>query len=98
MKIPSERPRVGPTSEGMAMNSSTSVSAELGLRLVVPGRSTVPLLARLEYAADDPYAIRMSFFVGDDEPVEWIFARELLTVGIVRKVGEGDVEVWPGTD
>lgn len=81
------------------MNSSTTVSAELGLRLVVPDRTTVPLLAGLEYAADDPYAIRMSFYVGNDEPVEWIFARELLTVGIVRKVGDGDVEVWPaGSD
>ena len=77
------------------MNSSTTVSAELGLRLVVPDRTTVPLLAGVEYAADDPYAIRMAFYVGDDEPVEWIFARELLTVGIVRKVGDGDVEVWP---
>ncbi|MBT2212442.1 MULTISPECIES: SsgA family sporulation/cell division regulator [Actinomadura] len=78
------------------MDSSTTVSAELGLRLVVPDRTTVPLLAGLEYAADDPYAIRMAFYVGDDEPVEWIFARELLTVGIVRRVGDGDVEVWPG--
>jgi hypothetical protein len=82
----------------MAMNSSTTVSAELGLRLVVPDRTTVPLLAGLEYAADDPYAIRMAFYVGDDEPVEWIFARELLTVGIVRKVGDGDVEFWPAAD
>jgi hypothetical protein len=80
----------------MAMDSSTTVSAELGLRLVVPDRTAVPLLAGLEYAADDPYAIRMAFYVGDDEPVEWIFARELLTVGIVRRVGGGDVEVWPG--
>lgn len=77
------------------MDSSTTVSAELGLRLVVSDRATVPLLAGLEYAADDPYAIQMAFYVGDDEPVEWIFARELLTVGIVRKVGDGDVEVWP---
>lgn len=77
------------------MNSSTTVSAELGLRLVVPDRTTVPLLATLEYAADDPYAIRMAFHVGNDEPVEWIFARELLTVGIERKAGDGDVQVWP---
>ncbi|MCD0448850.1 SsgA family sporulation/cell division regulator [Actinocorallia sp. API 0066] len=77
------------------MNSSTTVSAELGLRLVVPDRSTVPLLATLEYAADDPYAIRMSFHVGNDDPVEWIFARELLTVGIERRAGDGDVQVWP---
>ncbi len=75
--------------------NSTTVSAELGLRLVVPDRTTVPLLAGLSYTADDPYAIRMAFHVGNDEPVEWIFARELLTVGIVRRVGDGDVQVWP---
>src|SRR3954453_5082289 len=77
------------------MNSSSTVSAEVGLRLVVPDRTTVPLLATLEYAADDPYAIRMAFYVGNDDPVEWIFARELLTVGTVRRVGDGDVQVWP---
>ncbi|CAM4027800.1 SsgA family sporulation/cell division regulator [Nocardiopsis rhodophaea] len=78
------------------MNSSgTTASAELGLRLVVPDRTAVPLVARLDYTADDPYAIKVAFHTGEDEPVEWIFARELLTVGIVRPVGEGDVKVWP---
>src|SRR3954470_19346819 len=77
------------------MNSSSTVSAEVGLRLVVPDRTTVPLLATLEYDADDPYAIRLAFPVVDDDPVEWIFARELLTVGTVRRVGDGDVQVWP---
>ncbi|GAA3748315.1 hypothetical protein HDA32_001632 [Spinactinospora alkalitolerans] len=78
------------------MNSSdTTATAELGLRLVVPDRTAVPLVARLDYTANDPYAIKVAFHVGEDEPVEWIFARELLTVGIVRPVGEGDVRVWP---
>jgi hypothetical protein len=80
------------------MNSSSTVSAEVGLRLVGPDRTTVPLLATLEYAADDPYAIRVAFHVGDDDPVEWIFARELLTVGVVRRVGDGDVQVWPADE
>ncbi|MDA0565143.1 SsgA family sporulation/cell division regulator [Streptomonospora sp. S1-112] len=78
------------------MNSSgTTATAELGLRLVVPDRTAVPLVARLDYTADDPYAIKVAFHTGEDEPVEWIFARELLTVGIVRAAGEGDVRVWP---
>ncbi|WP_046469275.1 SsgA family sporulation/cell division regulator [Allosalinactinospora lopnorensis] len=78
------------------MNSSgITASAELGLRLVVPDRTAVPLVARLDYTADDPYAIKVAFHTGEDDPVEWIFARELLTVGIVRPVGEGDVRVWP---
>ena len=77
------------------MNSSITISTEVDLRLVVPERAAVPLIADLAYAAEDPYAIRISFHVADDEPVEWIFARELFTVGIVRRVGEGDVTVWP---
>jgi hypothetical protein len=81
----------------MPMMNRTTLSTQLGLRLVVPDRTTVPLLAGLEYSADDPYAIRVAFHVGNDEPVEWIFARELLTVGIVRRVGDGDVRVWPST-
>jgi hypothetical protein len=79
----------------MAMNSSTTISAELALRLVVPDRTTVPLLATVEYAANDPYALRVAFHVGNDEPVEWIFARELLILGMARMVGDGDVQVWP---
>ena len=63
------------------MNSSVTVSAELGLSLVVPEHGSVPLVASLYYSADDPYAIRMAFHVGTDEPVEWIFARDLLAVG-----------------
>ena len=77
------------------INSSATVSAELGLSLVVPEHGSVPLVASLYYSADDPYAIRMAFHVGSDEPVEWIFARDLLAVGLECPAGEGDVQVWP---
>lgn len=80
------------------MNSGSTVSAELGLSLVVPEHGAVPLMASLCYALDDPYAIRMAFHVGTDEPVEWIFSRELLAAGMDGPAGEGDVHVWPGTD
>jgi hypothetical protein len=80
------------------MNSSATVSAELGLSLVVPDHGAVPLVASLYYSADDPYAIRMAFHVGTDEPVEWIFARDLLAVGLEGPAGEGDVQVWPSDD
>lgn len=76
------------------MNSST-VSAELGLRLVVPQQTIVPLVASLFYSGDDPYAIRIAFHVGLDEPVEWIFARDLLAAGLKSREGLGDVQVWP---
>jgi hypothetical protein len=77
------------------MNSSSTVSAELGLRLVVPQQTIVPLVASLYYSKEDPYAIRIAFHVGLDEPVEWIFARELLSSGIEGREGLGDVVVWP---
>jgi hypothetical protein len=47
------------------------------------------------YSGADPYAVRMAFHVGTDEPVEWIFARDLLAAGIEARHGEGDVQVWP---
>lgn len=77
------------------MNRSATVSAELSLRLVVPDHGSVPLVASLYYSANDPYAIRMAFQVGTDEPVEWIFARDLLAVGMEGPAGHGDVQVWP---
>ena len=79
------------------MMNSVTVSAELGLSLVVPEHGAVPLVASLDYCADDPYAIKMAFHVGTDEPVEWIFARDLLAAGIESRQGDGDVQVWPSS-
>jgi hypothetical protein len=63
--------------------------------LVVPQHAIVPLVASLFYSGEDPYAVRMAFHVGTDEPVEWIFARDLLSEGMTGPSGEGDVRVWP---
>jgi hypothetical protein len=52
-------------------------------------------MASLFYSREDPYAIRIAFHVGLDEPVEWIFARDLLARGIEGREGLGDVQVWP---
>ena len=79
----------------MNRSSSTTISAELGLKLVVPQQTIVPLVASMFYSGSDPYAVRMAFHVGTDEPVEWIFARDLLAAGIESRQGEGDVQVWP---
>ena len=79
----------------MSKSGSTTISAELDLRLVVPQQTIVPLVASVFYSGSDPYAVRMAFHVGTDEPVEWIFARDLLAAGIESRQGEGDVQVWP---
>lgn len=77
------------------MNSSSTVSAELGLWLVAAPQTIVPLTGSLFYSRQDPYAVRIAFYVGLEEPVEWIFARDLLSRGIQGRQGTGDVQVWP---
>lgn len=79
------------------MTHIANVTAELELRLVVPGGPSLPVLAGLRYSADDPWAVSVTFQTGGegDGVVEWMFARQLLTEGVAGPVGEGDVRVWP---
>jgi len=79
----------------MMSSNRFEVSAELGLGLVGPERTIVPLTAGLSYNCADPYAIRMAFEVGTDEPVEWILARDLLAAALHGSEGLGDVRSWP---
>ncbi len=72
-----------------------TVSADLDLRLVVPGSASLPVRAEVRYEPSDPYAVHMAFHTGTGEVVEWTFARQLLTEGVTRPTGEGDVQVWP---
>lgn len=85
--------------EGRYMNLHGSVRTELELRLVVPGGPPLPVRADLRYGADDPWAVRLAFHVGDGgdtgSVVEWLFARDLLVEGITGPAGAGDVRVWP---
>jgi hypothetical protein len=77
----------------MSSNSShTAVSAELGLGLVGPERTIVPLMASLSYSCRDPYAVKIAFHVGTDEPVEWTLARDLLAAALHSREGIGDVQ------
>jgi hypothetical protein len=79
---------------------SSTVTAEMQLRLVVPGSAALPVRAALRYEARDPYAVSVAFHTGPADAeggdvVEWTFARQLLTDGVSAPVGEGDVQVWP---
>jgi hypothetical protein len=76
-------------------SSRTGVSAELGLGLVAPENTIVPLMASMSYDSTDPYAVRMAFDVGTDEPVEWTLARDLLAAALHGREGIGDVQAWP---
>ncbi|MFC3577853.1 SsgA family sporulation/cell division regulator [Streptomyces yaanensis] len=73
----------------------TVVERELELELVLSPERSIPVLARLDYRTDDPYAVRVTFHIDSDHPVCWTFARELLIEGVFRPCGHGDVRVWP---
>ena len=49
----------------------------------------------LFYSCQDPCAVRLAFRAGLEEPVEWIFSRDLLSRGIQGRQGIGDVQVRP---
>ncbi|MGW2254251.1 SsgA family sporulation/cell division regulator [Kitasatospora sp. NPDC001660] len=57
----------------------------------------VSLPARLRYRREDPYAVSLDTHVDLDEPITWIFARELLVIGLTGWAGLGDVTVHRGT-
>jgi hypothetical protein len=81
----------------MTARHTATISAELELQLVVPGGDSLPVDAVLRYETGDPYAVHVGFHTGGDDVVEWTFARQLLTDGVTRAVGEGDVQVWPAS-
>jgi hypothetical protein len=79
------------------MASGGTITADVGLWLVVPRHGRVELTATFSYRCDDPYAIRVAFDTGADEPVQWMFARDLLADGLYHHAGDGDVRFWPTT-
>ena len=86
----------------MSSQRSSAVTADMQLRLVVPGSSALPVRAGMRYDVSDPYAVLVSFHTGPADAeggdvVEWTFARQLLTDGVAGPVGEGDVQVWPSS-
>ena len=74
-------------------NIRPDINSPVRFRMVVPG-DTVPIPGYFQYSKRDPFAIRIIF--GDNaENVSWIVGRVILTAGIERQTGEGDVRVWP---
>ncbi|MDH6703729.1 hypothetical protein P3T27_000410 [Kitasatospora sp. MAA19] len=76
------------------MQQST-VQGHLVMNLVVSHELSFRIVVALEYDPGDPYALRFTFHLPGDEPVTWVFARELLLDGFSRPSGEGDVHIHP---
>ena len=73
----------------------STVTRELTVQLVAPGDGSISLPVVLHYDLADPYAVHATFRTGQGDGVSWVFARELLTLGVHRPAGDGDVRVWP---
>lgn len=84
----------------MTMQRWAPVTAtrEVQVQLVAPDEgAVVPLPMVLHYDSADPFAVHATFRTGKGEGVSWVFARDLLTLGVHRPTGDGDVRVWPSS-
>jgi hypothetical protein len=72
-----------------------SVMCMMTVRVSVPNELPAPLPAELHYDMTDPYAVRLSLGAPTARAVDWVFARSLLTEGLRRPTGTGDVLVIP---
>jgi len=72
-----------------------SVMCTVTVHVSVPPGLSAPLPAELHYDMTDPYAVRLSLGAPATRPVDWVFARSLLTEGLSRPSGSGDVLVIP---
>lgn len=64
-------------------------------QFVLLNNSSTPVLSRLSFHVDEPYAVTVSFRTERGRWVEWTFARELLATGLTDPAGIGDVRVRP---
>ncbi|MGW1281686.1 SsgA family sporulation/cell division regulator [Streptomyces tsukubensis] len=80
------------------MSTATVIEQPVDARIVASAPRAEPVRALLRYETGDPYAVRMTFpadatLEGTD--LAWAFARELLTAGLDRPAGDGDVRIRP---
>ena len=80
----------------MTQSGPAVIVAPVELQLVGADGACVPIDAAFGYDPVDPFAVRAEFWLGEaDEPVVWVFARDLIAEGLVAPAGQGDVGVWP---
>lgn len=75
----------------------TIIQAEMRLKLLVAGDSSLPVPSTFAYDTDQPLSIQATFHAAGDT-VEWVFARELMDAGLGGDAGLGDVRMWPSRE
>ncbi|MDX3242593.1 SsgA family sporulation/cell division regulator [Streptomyces sp. ME18-1-4] len=73
----------------------TRVAHEVVTYVIVADEPPVSLPAELRYDSADPYAVCLSLGGTSTGTVDWVFARSLLSEGLRRPAGAGDVLVTP---
>ena len=64
-------------------------------QFVLLNESTTPVLSRLSYHAEEPFAVTVAFRTERGRWIEWTFARDLLVTGMTEPSGLGDVRIRP---
>lgn len=64
-------------------------------QFVLLNNSSTPVLSRLSFHVDEPFAVTVAFRTERGRWVEWTFARELLAAGLEDPAGLGDVRIRP---
>jgi hypothetical protein len=65
---------------------------------VLLNESTTPVLSRISFHVDEPFAVKVAFRTERGRWIEWTFARDLLVTGLTEPSGLGDVRVRPDLD
>jgi hypothetical protein len=83
--------------EGPRTDSSGQDCPDLHLTLWLhaSAQEMLPVQARFHYNRAMPFAVSVDFSNTSGGAVTWVLSRELLSQGLLRPTGEGDVRVWP---
>ena len=81
------------------MTSSTAterrlITIDTAMSLIV-GEDRYPVSAQLTYCSDEPFSLGLSLVLGDADPVDWMFSRDLLLQGVRLPAGHGDIQIYP---
>lgn len=75
------------------MSSPRILTQQLSVSCIAPDPLR-EIEAEFAYDADDPFAVALTFFLGN-HVLRWDVARSLLAQGLTDPAGQGDVFVWP---
>ncbi|MEU1091628.1 SsgA family sporulation/cell division regulator [Streptomyces sp. NPDC005576] len=75
--------------------AGTSIAYAVVAHVHVADEPAVSLPAELRYERTDPCAVRLAIGTMSSSTVDWVFARDLLTEGMVRPAGSGSILVTP---